>query len=122
MQERLGNRERWYRSGGGTRIGAFVARLARVAPRLFAFSVGLVLLLGALWAVAVRGFWNARAEVPAAVHVALIGTFLYVVAVSAGFESSDDRYRLPLVPIGCVYAARAFADRAAPSPRIPEAA
>jgi Dolichyl-phosphate-mannose-protein mannosyltransferase len=192
MQERLGNRERWYRSGGGTeheifgdaryadlfpvtsrlslvelnvrwrrealsilgahpflaaamalkgaavllltppslllsahyglfapdatllafyedqRIGAFVVRLAREAPRLFAFSVGLVLLLGALWAVAVRGFWNARAEVPVAVHAALAGTFLYVVAVSAGFESSDDRYRLPLMPIACVYAARSL--------------
>jgi 4-amino-4-deoxy-L-arabinose transferase-like glycosyltransferase len=206
MQERLGNRERWYRSGGGTereifgdaryadlfpvtsrlslveldarwrrqafailgahpflaaamavkgaavllltppslllsahyglfspdptllalyedqRFGAFAARLARVAFRLFAVSAGLVLLLVALWAAAARGLWDARGEVPAAVHVALVGTFLYVVAVSAGFESSDDRYRLPLVPIGCVYAARAFAGRAAPRLGIPEAA
>jgi hypothetical protein len=192
MQERLGNRERWYRSGGGTereifgdaryadlfpvtsrlslvelnvrwrrqafaileshpflaaamaqkgmavllltppslilsahyglfspdatllalyddqRLGAFAARLARVAPWLFAVSAGLVLLLVALWAAAVRGLWDARGEVPAAVHVALVGTFLYVVAVSAGFESFDDRYRLPLVPIACVYAARSL--------------
>jgi hypothetical protein len=47
------------------------------------------------------------------VHVALLGTFLYVVAVSAGFEASDDRYRLPLVPIACVYAARVFAGQPA---------
>jgi hypothetical protein len=104
------------------RLGAFAARLARVAPWLFAVSAGLVVFLVALWAAAVRGLWDARAEVPVAVHAALVGTFLYVVAVSAGFESTDDRYRLPLVPIACVYAARAFAGRAAPRLGIPEAA
>ena len=40
---------------------------------------------------------------------ALAGTFLYLLVVSAGFEAADDRYRLPLVPIACVYAARALA-------------
>ncbi len=192
MQERLGNRERWYRSGGGTereifgearyrdlfpatsrlslvelnarwrrqalgifaahpvltaamaakgaavllltpsslilslqyglfvpdatlvalyedqRVGPFVLRLAHAGPRLFAISAGLVALLVALWGAASRGLFLARREVPAPVHVALLGTFLYVVVVSAGFEASDDRYRLPLVPIACVYAARSL--------------
>ncbi|MFI5197596.1 MAG: ArnT family glycosyltransferase [Thermoanaerobaculia bacterium] len=193
MQERLGNRERWYRSGGGTereifgdahyadlfpvtsrlslvelnarwrrqaiaifashplltvamagkgaalllltppslilplqyglfvpdaalvalyedqRVVPFALRLARAGPRLFAVSAGLVVLLAALWGAACRGLWLARRERPALVHVALLGTFLYVLVVSAGFEASDDRYRLPLVPIACVYAARLFA-------------
>jgi 4-amino-4-deoxy-L-arabinose transferase-like glycosyltransferase len=197
MQERLGNRERWYRSGGGTEreifgearyrdlfpatsrlslvelnarwrrqaiailaahpvltaamaakgaalllltpsslilslqyglfvpdatlvalyedqhVGAFALRLAHAGPLLFAVSAGLVALLATLWGAASRGLWLARREAPAPVHVALLGTFLYVLVVSAGFESSDDRYRLPLVPIACVYAARVFAGSSA---------
>ena len=193
MQERLGNRERWYRSGGGTereifgearytdlfpatsrlslvelnarwrrqaiaifaahpvltaamaakgaavllltpsslilspkygffvpdgtlvalyedqRVGPFTLRLARASPWLFAVSAGLVALLAALWGAASWGLWLGRREVTVLVHVALLGTFLYVLAVSAGFEASDDRYRLPLVPIACVYAARVLA-------------
>jgi hypothetical protein len=201
MQERLGNRERWYRSGGGTerevfgdaryadlfpvtsrlslvelnarwrrqaiaifashpvltaamaakgaalllltppslilslqyglfvpdatlvalyedqRVGPFAVRLAHAGPWLFAVSAGFVALLAALWGAAGRGLWYARREVPALVHVALLGTFLYVLVVSAGFEASDDRYRLPLVPIACVYAARLLAGPSAPGSR-----
>jgi 4-amino-4-deoxy-L-arabinose transferase-like glycosyltransferase len=197
MQERLGNRERWYRSGGGTereifgdaryadlfpvtsrlslvelnarwrrqavvifashpvltaamaakgaalllltppslilsqqyglfvpdatlvalyedqRVGPFALMLAHAGPRLFAVSAALVVLLAALWGAACWGLRFARREVPALVHVALLGTFLYVLVVSAGFEASDDRYRLPLVPIACVYAARRLAGRSA---------
>ena len=91
------------------RVGPFALRLARAAPGLFAVSTGLVVLLAALWGAAWGGLRLARREVPAPVHVALLGTFLYVLVVSAGFEASDDRYRLPLVPIACVYAARLFA-------------
>jgi 4-amino-4-deoxy-L-arabinose transferase-like glycosyltransferase len=193
MQERLGNRERWYRSGGGTereifggarytdlfpatrhlslfelnarwrrqaiaiiashpaltaamaakgaalllltpsslilsvryglfvpdspllalyedqRVVAFALWLARSCGWLFAVSAGLVALLAALWGAACGGLWLARRQVPALVHVALLGPFLYVLVVTAGFEASDDRYRLPLVPIACVYAARALA-------------
>lgn len=87
----------------------FALRLARTGPPLFAISAALVALLTALWGAACLALWRSRREIPAPVHVALAGTFLYILVVSAGFESSDDRYRLPLVPIACVYAARAFA-------------
>ncbi len=197
MQERLGNRERWYRSGGGTEREIFVMRVTGISslvtsrlslvelnarwrrqaiaifashpvltaamaakgaalllltppslilsqqyglfvpdaharrplrrsarralrpsarpcgPPFFAISAGLVVLLAALWGAACGGLWSLRREVPALVHVALLGTFLYVLVVSAGFEASDDRYRLPLVPIACVYAARRLAGRSA---------
>ena len=93
------------------RVAPFLARLAGVAPALFAASVALTLLLAALWTAAARGFWVSRRELPVPVHAALLGTFVYVVAVSAGAESNDDRYRLPLVPIAAVYAARAVAPR-----------
>ena len=91
------------------RVWPFVLWLAHASPWLFAISAGLVALLAALWLAASRGLWLARREIPAPVHVALLGTFLYLLVVSAGFESVDDRYRLPLVPIACVYAARVFA-------------
>lgn len=197
MQERLGNRERWYRSGGGTerevfrdarytdlfpatsrlslaelnarwerqaivilashpvltavmaakgaalllltppslilsvqyglfvpdatlvalyenqRVGPFALRLARVGPPLFAISAGLVALLVALWVSAAMGVVASWREVPAAVHVVLLGTFVYLMAVSAGAEANDDRFRLPLVPIAAVYSARLLAGRPA---------
>lgn len=91
------------------RIGPFALQLSHAGPWLFAVSAALVALLLALWGAACRGLWLAGREVPAPVHVALLGTFLYILVVSAGFEASDDRYRLPLVPIACVYAARALA-------------
>jgi 4-amino-4-deoxy-L-arabinose transferase-like glycosyltransferase len=190
MQERLGNRERWFRSGGGTEpeifgerryadlfpetsrlslsdldarwrreavrilaehpvlAGAAAARgvalllltppslifgvrlgfvtpgpelleayenvevirvltlLRTQTPAFFAVSLVLTLLLGALWAAAAGGVRASRREIPAPVHAALLGAFLYVVAVSSGAESGDDRYRLPLVPIAAVYATR----------------
>jgi 4-amino-4-deoxy-L-arabinose transferase-like glycosyltransferase len=88
------------------RLGPFALRLARAAPRLFAVSVVLVALLAALWGAALGGLWLARRDVKTAVHIVLLGTFLYVLIVTAGFEASDDRYRLPLIPIACMYAAR----------------
>jgi hypothetical protein len=83
-----------------------LALLRAQAPALLAISLVLTLLLVALWAAAAGGVRASWREIPAPVHAALLGTFLYVVAVSSGAESGDDRYRLPLVPIAAVYAAR----------------
>jgi 4-amino-4-deoxy-L-arabinose transferase-like glycosyltransferase len=87
-------------------VGRVVALLRPAAPVFFAVSLVLTLLLAALWVAAAGGVRASWREVPAPVHAALLGTFFYVVAVSAGAESGDDRYRLPLVPIAAVYAAR----------------
>jgi len=76
------------------------------APAFFAVSAVLTLLLAGLWVAAAGGVRASWRQIPAPVHAALLGTFLYVVAVSSGAESGDDRYRLPLVPIAAVYAAR----------------
>jgi 4-amino-4-deoxy-L-arabinose transferase-like glycosyltransferase len=76
------------------------------APAFFAASLVLTLLLAGLWIAAAGGVRASWREIPGPVHAALLGTFLYVVAVSSGAESGDDRYRLPLVPIAAVYAAR----------------
>ncbi len=97
------------------KVGRFLARLRVAAPVLFTVSLALALLLVVLWVLAAMGVRASWHEIPAAVHVALLGTFVYVVAVSAGAESNDDRYRLPLVPIAAVYAARSLA--AAPRAR-----
>ena len=83
-----------------------LALLRAEAPAFFAVSAVLTLLLAALWIAAAGGVRASWREIPAPVHAALLGTFLYVVAVSSGAESGDDRYRLPLVPIAAVYAAR----------------
>ncbi len=87
-------------------VGRVLARLRAAAPVFFAVSLVLTLLLAALWSAAAGGVRASWREIPAPVHAALLGTFLYVVAVSSGAESGDDRYRLPLVPIAAVYAAR----------------
>jgi 4-amino-4-deoxy-L-arabinose transferase-like glycosyltransferase len=87
-------------------VGRVLALLRAAAPVFFAVSLVLTLLLAALWSAAAGGVRASWREIPAPVHAALLGTFLYVVAVSSGAESGDDRYRLPLVPIAAVYAAR----------------
>ncbi len=87
-------------------VGRVLTLLRAAAPAFFAVSLVLTLVLAALWAAAAGGVRASWREIPAPIHAALLGTFLYVVAVSSGAESGDDRYRLPLVPIAAVYAAR----------------
>lgn len=101
-------------------------RLARVLPRAhpvaFAFAVLLVLLNGALALLALRGIARIPFRRAGGLHAPLLAALLYLVPVSSGAESIDDRYRLPLVPLLAVYAAAALArpgGPAAPTPAEP---
>lgn len=75
--------------------GLFLATLAAYLPLLL------------LYALAAVGLAKTPFERRPLAHVALAGTLLYFTAVMAAPEAVDDRYRVPILPILCVYAGHA---------------
>jgi hypothetical protein len=85
-------------------LSGFVTLLLDEQPVLFALSAACVAQLCVFYVLAAVGFHRLRSLVPAPVHAVLLGTLLYLVAVSAGTDASDDRFRVPLMPMVCLYA------------------
>ncbi len=98
-------------------LPGFVTLLLEEQPALFALSAACVAQLAICYVFAAAGARGLRVAVPAPVHAVLLGTLLYLVAVSAGTDASDDRFRVPLMPIVCLYAGAAL-ERYLPNARI----
>lgn len=77
-------------------------------PAAAATGALLVLLNAGLLLLASRGVLRIPRDASAWLHAPLLVALLYLVPVSSGAESIDDRYRLPLVPVLAVYAGMAL--------------
>jgi hypothetical protein len=89
-------------------IGALARRLASDHPLLFAVSALLVLQLVALMVLAVRGALRSWRPGRRGVQAVLLVTAGYLIAASSSTDAADDRYRVPLMPVVCLYAAAGF--------------
>ncbi|HEV8268803.1 MAG TPA: glycosyltransferase family 39 protein [Thermoanaerobaculia bacterium] len=78
--------------------------LFRDHPAVFALSVLSFLTLVVLYSLAALGLARSRSGGRGLAHALLAATALYLVAVSSAPGSVDDRFRLPLMPIVCLYA------------------
>lgn len=85
--------------------------LARRHPVLFAVSSLLVVQLVALAVLAARGALRSWRPGHRAVHAVLLVTLGYLIVASSSTDAFDDRYRVPLMPVVCVYAAAGLASR-----------
>ncbi len=73
---------------------------------------GLSLLpLAILYVGTARGLVRLRGAIRTTSHLAPLGVLAYYLAVMAAPESLDDRYRVPIVPILCIYAGAGLAPR-----------
>lgn len=84
-------------------------RLRAESPAVFALSVLSVVQLLAFYGLAVAGALACRRSVPVAVHAVLLGALAYLVATSSGTDAMDDRFRVPLMPVVCLYAGAGLA-------------
>lgn len=89
-------------------LAGFAALLLEERPFIFLVSAACVAQLVAVYLAASVGAVRFRSRVPAPVHAVLLGAFLYLVATSAGTDASDDRFRVPLMPVVCIYAGAAL--------------
>ena len=86
-------------------IGALARRLASGHPFLFAVSLLLVLQLLALLVLALRGALRSWRPGRRAAQAVLLVSAGYLIASSSSTDAADDRYRVPLMPVVCLYAA-----------------
>jgi hypothetical protein len=77
--------------------------LSRNAPGTFALTVLWIPLLALFALLALRGALRSLRSRPA---LLVLATFAFLAAVTAGPSCIDDRYRVPLVPFLCLFAAR----------------
>jgi len=84
---------------------ALASRLASGHPVLFAVSLLLVLQLVALLVLALRGALRSWRPGRRAAQAVLLVTAGYLIAASSSTDAADDRYRVPLMPLVCLYAA-----------------
>jgi Ca2+/Na+ antiporter len=88
-------------------VGALARALSRRHPVLFGVSVLLVAGQGILLALALVGAARSWRRGPRAAHAVLLATLVYLMAASSSTDATDDRYRVPLMPLVCLYAAAA---------------
>ena len=88
-------------------VRATASLLASRHRVLLALCVLSLLVPALLYAGTARGLFRISGA-PVA-HLALLGVLAYYLAVMAAPESLDDRYRVPMVPILCVYAGAGLA-------------
>jgi 4-amino-4-deoxy-L-arabinose transferase-like glycosyltransferase len=85
--------------------GADVLRVLRdLYPMAFWLSVASTVLLLAVWTAVLRGLRSLHRPWADPVHLLLVGTSLYLVAVSSGPAAMEDRLRVPIVALMAVYA------------------
>lgn len=101
--------EELFRLWSDQELGRFAARLRQESPRVWAAAVGAVVQLVVLYGLALAGLLLLGRRVPTAVQAVLAGTFLYLAATSAGTDALDDRFRVPLMPVTCLYAGASLA-------------
>lgn len=101
--------EELFRLWSDQELGRFAARLRQESPRVWAAAVGAVVQLVVLFGLALAGLLLLGRRVPTAVQAVLAGTFLYLAATSAGTDALDDRFRVPLMPVTCLYAGASLA-------------
>ncbi len=82
----------------------FVATLARESPILAVASFLTVVYLALVVFLAMRGLFRANLSAHRPGHAAILTALLYLLAVSSGPQANDDRFRLPLMPLLCLYA------------------
>lgn len=92
-------------------VEALARSLVRRHPALFATSALLVVLLGALALLAAVGAVRSWRAGPRAPHAVLLVTLGYLILASSSADTADDRFRVPLMPIVCLYAAAGLVPR-----------
>jgi 4-amino-4-deoxy-L-arabinose transferase-like glycosyltransferase len=94
-----------YRLYYDQQIGALARALARRYPVLFAVSALLVVQLAAFFGLALLGAVRCWRPGSRAAHALLLVTVTYLVAASSSSDVVDDRFRVPLMPVICLYLA-----------------
>ncbi|HKC23145.1 MAG TPA: hypothetical protein VKF32_00295, partial [Thermoanaerobaculia bacterium] len=97
------------------RAGPLFAALAREHPGVLAVAFVSIAQLVLVYVLFTKGVLSARPLDGR--HVLLLVSLAYLVLVSAGTEAGDDRFRLPLMPLVCLYAGAGLA-RMRPASRI----
>jgi 4-amino-4-deoxy-L-arabinose transferase-like glycosyltransferase len=88
-------------------LSALAGLLRSREPVFFAVSVLLVASLVILAACAVAGAVGSWRLGPRPVHAVLLVSLLWLIGASSSTDAMDDRYRVPLMPLVCLYAAAA---------------
>jgi len=101
--------EELFRLWSDQELGRFAARLREESPRVLAAAAAAVVQLAVVHALALAGLLVHRRRAAPAVHAVLVGTLLYLVATSSGTDALDDRFRVPLMPVVCLYAGASLA-------------
>lgn len=86
---------------------ALARSLSRRHPVLFGVSALLVAGQGILVALALVGAVRSWCRGSRAAHAILLVSLVYLIAASSSTDATDDRYRVPLMPLVCLYAAAA---------------
>jgi 4-amino-4-deoxy-L-arabinose transferase-like glycosyltransferase len=92
--------------------------LQRGHPVLLGLVLACIVALAIFYAVFVRGLLRARIRERWRQQIVPLGTLLYLFAVTSGPSAIDDRYRIPLMPLFCLYAGAGLA-RAIRAPSAP---
>ena len=92
-------------------VRALTASLARHHPVLFTVSTLLVVQVAALLLLALLGAVRSWRGGRRAAHALLLVSLGYLIAASSSTDAVDDRYRVPLMPVVCLYAAAGLAPR-----------
>jgi 4-amino-4-deoxy-L-arabinose transferase-like glycosyltransferase len=88
-------------------VEALARALSRRHPVLFGVSLLLVAGLEVLVALAFVGAVRSWRRGTRAAHAVLLVSLVYLIAASSSTDATDDRYRVPLMPLVCLYAAAA---------------
>jgi 4-amino-4-deoxy-L-arabinose transferase-like glycosyltransferase len=84
--------------------GAMLELLWKAHPVLLGLELAGVVALALFYAAFVLGLVGAGLRDRWRQHLVPLGTLLYLVAVTSGPSAVDDRYRIPLMPLFCLYA------------------
>ncbi|MEO7917870.1 MAG: hypothetical protein ABIT01_00270, partial [Thermoanaerobaculia bacterium] len=84
--------------------GAMIELLRASHPFLLALVLSCIVLLVGFYALVLRGLLRAGLRGKWRQQLIPLGSLLYLIAVTSGPSAIDDRYRIPLMPLFCLYA------------------